>query len=99
MPVIDRRPVPDPPVRHRPSQLFLTIDQNVYQVRRVVCDDGAALRAFRLNKPDGTLYDVAQTPFGAQCDCPDYIYRRDGLDPYGCKHVQALVAQGLIDGC
>jgi len=57
-----------------------------------------AERAFRLQKPDGTLYDVTQTPFGPTCDCPDFIYRRDGIDTAGCKHVQALVAFGLIDG-
>ncbi len=30
------------------------------------------------------------------CDCPDYIFRRDGLDPSGCKHIKALVGSGLI---
>jgi hypothetical protein len=63
----------------------------------VRCDPKTGVRAFRLNKPDGTLYDVAQTHFGNQCDCPDFIFRRDGLDPCGCKHVKALVAEGLID--
>lgn len=53
-------------------------------------------RAFRLTKEDGTAYDVAQTPHGPSCDCPDYIFRRDGLDPAGCKHVQAMVGSGLI---
>ena len=43
-------------------------------------------------------YDVAQTPYGPECDCPDFIFRRAGLDPHGCKHVRALVACGLIDG-
>lgn len=97
MPVADRRPRPKSPHRPRASHLFLMIDQNVYQVHPVSCASGAAIRAFRLNKADGTLYDVAQTAYGAQCDCPDFVYRRDGLDPAGCKHVQALVAQGLID--
>jgi hypothetical protein len=66
-------------------------------VEPLVCEPGTAERAFRLNKADGTLYDVAQTRYGAQCDCPDFIFRRDGLDPSGCKHVKALVGQGLID--
>lgn len=83
--------------RHRSSHLFLTIAENVYLVHPLSCDSQVAARAFRLNKADGTLYDVAQTPFGPQCDCPDFIFRRDGLDPSGCKHVKALVAQGLIE--
>jgi|GEM_PF-2893369 hypothetical protein len=80
------------------SHLFLTINKNLYRVERLACGPDTVERAFRLNKVDGTLYDVAQTRFGAQCDCPDFIFRRDGLDPSGCKHVKALVGQGLIDG-
>jgi hypothetical protein len=57
-----------------------------------------AARAFRLLKSDGALYDVTQTLFGPQCDCPDFVFRRDGLDRSGCKHVKALVAHGLIEG-
>jgi hypothetical protein len=56
-----------------------------------------ARRAFQLTKPDGGSYDVAQSHHGPICDCPDFIYRRDGLDPAGCKHVRALVACGLIE--
>ena len=82
----------------RASQLFLMINETVYAVQLLERDSAAVDRAFRLNKPDGTLYDVAQTQHGPQCDCPDFVYRRDGLDPAGCKHVQALVAQRLIEG-
>jgi hypothetical protein len=79
------------------SQLLLVINQAVYRVRPIRDAAPDTLKAFRLNKPDGTLYDVAQTRFGAECDCPDFIFRRDGLDASGCKHVKALVAQGLLD--
>jgi len=79
------------------SRLFLTINRSVYLVEPLDCGPGTAERAFRLNKTDGTLYDVAQTSTGAQCDCPDFIFRRDGLDPSGCKHVKALVGHGLIE--
>ena len=78
-------------------RLSLTIRDTSYTVRRVACDPVVADKAFRLLKQDGTLYDVAQTPFGPECDCPDFVFRRDGLDPAGCKHVQALVACGLIE--
>ncbi len=80
------------------SRLFLTIDRTFYAIHPLSCDPAIADRAFRLNKADGTLYDVSQTEYGPRCDCPDFVYRRDGIDPAGCKHVRALVAQGLIDG-
>lgn len=80
-----------------PPRLYLTIRDHLYAIRRVACDPGIAGRAFRLLKEDGTLYDVAQTEHGPMCDCPDFIFRRDGLDPEGCKHVRALVACGLIE--
>jgi hypothetical protein len=82
----------------RSTHLFLQINQTFYEVRALECDPIIAVKAFRLNKADGTLYDVAETRYGPQCDCPDFIFRRDGLDPSGCKHVKALVAEGLIDG-
>ena len=56
------------------------------------------MKAFRLDKADGACYDVTETVYGPQCDCPDFIFRRDGIDPTGCKHVKALIAQGLIAG-
>jgi len=55
-------------------------------------------RAYRLIKADGGVYDLSESRYGPSCDCPDYIFRRDGLDPAGCKHVKALVRHGLIGG-
>lgn len=89
------RPRPAPA---RPTRLTLTIGAISYAVRPVGCHPDLARRAFRLAKDDGTLYDVAQTPHGPACDCPDFLFRRDGIDPEGCKHVRALVAHGLIEG-
>ena len=77
-------------------RLDLTIGRTRYGVVSVPCAAVVADRAFRLTKADGTIYDVAQTSYGPQCDCPDYIFRRDGLDPSGCKHIRALVGSGLI---
>lgn len=78
--------------------LILTIDEMLYAVQGLACDAAVARKAFRLTKLDGTLYDVAETVHGPECDCPDYIFRRDGLDPQGCKHIRALVKLGLIAG-
>lgn len=85
------------PPRGRHYRLFLTIDEFPYQVRRVLCDPYVAERAFQLTKGDGTSYEVAQTCHGPTCDCPDFIYRREGIDPGGCKHVRALASCGLIE--
>jgi hypothetical protein len=87
-----------PASRTLSTHLILRIDRTLYAVHTLACDPLVAIKAFRLNKLDGTLYDIAQTEYGPQCDCPDFIFRRDGIDPAGCKHVKALVAEGLIEG-
>ena len=94
------------PVRSVPSQvarpthgtcrLKLTINRTTYHVRPIQADAYAALKAFRLKKGDGTTYDVAETAHGLECDCPDFVFHRDGIDPAGCKHVKALVACELL---
>ncbi len=88
--------VPQPAART--CNLTLTIDRTAYSVQPIACDSYLAARAYRLSKADGAVYDVAQTRYGPSCDCPDFIFRRDGLDPAGCKHVKALVAFGMIAG-
>jgi hypothetical protein len=82
----------------RRTRLLLVIDQSVYTLRPLDSDPEVAVRAFQIVKADGTRYDVAVTPFGPECDCPDFIFRRAGIDPAGCKHIKALVEQGLIAG-
>ncbi|WP_435007057.1 hypothetical protein P12x_004458 [Tundrisphaera lichenicola] len=77
-------------------RLELKIGETVYDVESLPNAPDAGGRAFRLTKADGTAYDVAQTAYGPECDCPDYIFRRDGIDPEGCKHVKAVVGSGLI---
>jgi hypothetical protein len=92
---------PRPPVKprkparpaHGTCRLTLTINGTHYSVRPNV---GAACVAFRLKKADGTVYDVARTLHGLTCDCPDFLMRRDGIDPAGCKHIKAMVACGLL---
>jgi len=78
------------------SHLLLVINATLYHVDSLPSGGTSVARAFRLKKADGTVYDVAQTHFGPECDCPDFLFRRDGLDPSGCKHVRALIAQGLL---
>jgi hypothetical protein len=78
---------------HGTCRLTLAINGTHYSVRP---NQGAACAAFRLKKPDGTVYDVARTPHGLTCDCPDFTFHREGRDPAGCKHTKAMVACGLL---
>jgi hypothetical protein len=80
-----------------PFRLDLTIGRTTYSLQPLAETPRVQPRAFRLVKGDGTIYDVASTAYGPVCDCPDYIFRRDGLDPSGCKHIKALVGSGLIE--
>jgi hypothetical protein len=78
-------------------RMFLTIRDRLYEMRQVACDPHVGSRAFRLLSDSGDLYHVVQHDHGPTCDCPDFIFRRDGLDPDGCKHVRALVELRLIE--
>jgi hypothetical protein len=81
---------------HGTARLTLAINGTTYTLRRIPCDPSAALRPWRLRKADGTSYNVGVTEFGPTCDCPDFTFHRDGIDPAGCKHVKALAAVGLM---
>lgn len=80
-------------------------DVESYIVAEIGSDpDGAPGRTFRLRKcqePEA-VYDchvAIDAPYST-CDCPDWIWTKDALRPYQCKHVIALreiVASGQID--
>jgi hypothetical protein len=78
------------------SSLVLLIGSTPYVVQPLPHESEEERRVFRLLKADGAAYDLAETRYGLACDCPDFIFRRDGLDPNGCKHVKALVRHGLL---
>jgi hypothetical protein len=72
-----------------------------YTVRALSRSPGdEALMVYLLRRigagPDHEGYHVCQHLDGPTCDCPDYQFRRDGLDPSGCKHVRALIQVGLL---
>jgi len=67
--------------------------------RLIRSEDDQIHRAFRLRrKPfqSDIIFDVADTVHGAVCDCPDFVFRRDRLDPKGCLHIRAMRAVGLL---
>lgn len=94
-PAVQRRK----PVRpaHGVARLTLFINGTPYNVRPLACDPAAALTAVRLRKSDGTTYHVVlPSDSDPVCDCPDYVFHRDGIDPSGCKHVRALTVVGML---
>ncbi len=82
---------------HGRCRLTLTINGTLYNVRPVPADPGVASKAYRIKKSDGRVYDITQTAYGPECDCPDFTFHRDGIDPNGCKHIKAMIAVGLIE--
>lgn len=88
-----RKPAPPDVCR-----LSLIIRGTAYSVRGIpAAAFGATARGYRIrNRENGRAYDLAETVHGPTCDCPDYTFRREGIDPAGCKHVRALVALGLL---
>jgi hypothetical protein len=80
-------------------RLTLSINGVHFSVRPIQSEDDQVHRAFRLRRIPflaGVSFDVAETVHGATCDCPDYVFRRDGLDPRGCLHIRAMRAVGLL---
>ena len=88
-----RRPVK--PTRNV-CRLTLAINGTAYAVLPLRPCPDVAIQAVRLTKDDGTRYDAARTAHGLECSCPDFVFRRDGKDPRGCKHLRALTACGLL---
>lgn len=76
----------------------MTIDRASYAVIPLTGLDDRIRHAVRLIKDDGTIYDAVETAHGPECDCADFIFRRDGIDPDGCKHLKALIRHGLLAG-
>jgi hypothetical protein len=89
----NRKPAAEP---HGVCRLTLTINGVDYALRRIPADPSIALKAWRLRKPDGTVHHVAVTPHGPTCTCGDFEFRREGIDPAGCKHIRSLNVVGLL---
>ena len=91
----------DEPEQRGRCRLTLSINGINFSVRPIRSEDDQIHRAFRLRrKPfhSDVIFDVAETVHGATCDCPDFVFRRDGLDPRGCLHIRAMRAVGLLNG-
>ncbi len=84
---------------HGLARSSLFINGTAYQVRPLSPDALTAIKAFRLRKFDGTEYDIAQTVHGMTCDCPDFTFKREGIDPEGfCLRPGEIVRYGRSPG-
>lgn len=77
--------------------LILHINGQAHNVRPVMNDAFPSARAFRLHESGIGIYNVAQTLLGHECDCPDFVFLRETIDPIGCEHIKALIAMGVFD--
>lgn len=86
---------------HR-AGLLLYIDGVGYWLRPQEPPAGEGwVRSWRLRKEgakgDEGRYDVAAHRDGYRtCTCGDFIWRRDQVNPEGCKHARALAAFTLL---
>jgi hypothetical protein len=77
--------------------LTIRINGERYKVAPIRDECFGTIRAFRFTKPDGDFHDVSHQVYGHDCSCGDFVFRRDGIDESGCKHIKAAVAVGLLD--
>jgi hypothetical protein len=81
-------------IAHEPDPSFVVrIKDRAYSVQPIHTPE---VRLYSLTKSDGRTYHVHEDEHGIACDCPDYVWKREGLDPQGCKHVRALVGAGCF---
>lgn len=86
-----------PPPVHGTTKLLIEINGIRYTLRRIVSDPRVTAIAWRLTHADGRCYDLHKDEFGEiLCDCRDFLVRRQGKDPKGCKHCAAAKAAGLF---
>jgi len=80
--------------------LAVLIGRRWYKLERLSPDPRVAEPAWRLTRPDPRLghvsYDLYTNGHGNHCGCPDFTFRREGVDYAGCKHLRALVELGLM---
>jgi SWIM zinc finger len=98
LPKLETAPTPKPTPKPATGKCGLTLRINgvPYKVRKLDAEFGR-VRAFRLTKTDGQFHDVIDGLYGPSCSCGDFVFRRDGIDPRGCKHILAARAVGLLD--
>src|SRR5438105_889446 len=77
-------------------RLWISINGQLYDLERLKISPEVGTIAWRLGLPNETKHDIYLSKTGAECSCPDFIYRRNHKQPEGCKHLQALRLKGLL---
>jgi hypothetical protein len=77
--------------------MAISIDGTHYSVEMLAPALGAT-KAYRFRKVGGdeAVHDLDETAYGASCSCGDFVFRHDGLDDLGCKHLRGARAMGLF---
>lgn len=92
-----RHPRPILPASGRCS-CRIRINGTSYRLKPVPCHPSVGSRAYQLRKDAGAVYTIVRTVHGTvECDCADYVLRREGATPFPCKHGQALIALGMLE--
>lgn len=90
-------PVAEPADKPLVVAMVLSIDSTHYAVAPLAPAPDA-VKAFRFSKVGGdeARHDVDETATGASCTCGDFVWRHEGRDTIGCKHLRAARMMGLI---
>jgi hypothetical protein len=76
-------------------EMYLRIDRTFYRVLPLSIDLPSK-SLWRFRKKSGREYTVHEGEFGLECDCPDFIYRRQNRR-LPCKHCMALIELRLVE--
>lgn len=77
---------------HGTAKLIISIDGDLYVLRRLECDPPVRV-AWRVARSKKRTYDVHRDPVGVYCTCADFTFRQRE-----CKHIRALTVAGLLGG-
>jgi hypothetical protein len=94
-------PVSSPPTADEPRPLTVAMVISIDHVHYVVAPLAPApdaVKAYRFTKVDGdeAQHDLDETADGASCTCGDFVWRHEGRDDLGCRHIRAARMLGLI---
>ena len=91
------QPIAPPAAKPLTVAMVISIDGTHYAVSPLAPAPDAS-KAYRFAKVGGdeNVYDVEELAGVSRCDCADFVFRREGLDTLGCKHIRAAWMMGLI---
>lgn len=76
--------------------MLVLIEGHFYDVAEIPPEDEEVLYLYMVAKLDGDTYQVSSHEYGHECTCGDFEWKRNHLDKRGCKHIRALIQEGLL---